>query len=69
MVVAERKRGKFKSGGEEIGARHANPTQIPLVVVVVVVVVVFLFFLFFFHLSASVYYRASCYSSFYSLNS
>lgn len=30
MVVAERKRGKFKSGGEEIGARHANPTQIPL---------------------------------------
>ena len=31
MVAAERKRGKFKSGGEEIGARHANPTQIPLV--------------------------------------
>lgn len=30
MVAAERKRGKFKSGGEEIGARHANPTQIPL---------------------------------------
>ena len=41
MVAAERKRGKFKSGGEEIGARHANPTQIPLV-----------FFFFFFHLSA-----------------